>query len=184
MLSCHGMANHGVLTRRLDIAWTAFTHGNLYPFSSGECALANRVIEIARTLPPHVKYELPSAHKVGGCLLDGVAEVCWDTSIKNVLKEVLIFGCTVMADGATINLTPLYNIIASSPNNMMAILDIVDLSLQSAAGEKKTGTLLADLMAPLIERLEGLVDRNSVNHRRLVDFCVQLIEHLMYRCVV
>ena len=129
------------------------------------------MIEIARTLPPHVKYELPSPHKVGGCLLDDVTEVCWEKSIKNVLKEVLIFGCTVMADGATINLTPLYTIIASSPNNMMAILDIIDLSLQSAAGEKKTGTLLADLMAPLIERFEGLVDRNSVNHCRLVDFC-------------
>ena len=25
--------------KRLDIAWAAFTHGNLYPFSSGECAL-------------------------------------------------------------------------------------------------------------------------------------------------
>ena len=156
---------------KLHIAFADFIHSNLLAFSQGECMKAQRVIDIARTLPPGVPYKLPTRHRVSGDLLDDVSLDNWNTSIRDLLKESRMFGCTVMADGATIDKYPLYNVIAASVNNPMAILDIIDLSEMSARGEKKDGKALADLMAPLITKLEKEQDLRGRLHAGVVDMC-------------
>ena len=157
--------------QKLDIAFADYVHSNLLAFSQGECMKAQRVIDIARTLPPDVSYKLPHRHRVSGDLLDDVASDNWNTSIKDLLKETRIMGCSIMADGATIDKDPLYNVIAASVNNPMAILDIIDLSDMSARGEKKDGKALADLMSPLILKLEKEQDSRGRPHPGIVDMC-------------
>ena len=86
-----------------------------------------------------------------------------------MLKESRIFGCTVIADGATIDKIPLFNVIAASPNNPMAILDIFDLSESSARGETKDAPFLANKMKPLIKKLENEVDSMGNKHLGIAD---------------
>ena len=88
-----------------------------------------------------------------------------------MLKEARIFGCSVMADGATIDGVPLYNIIAAGVNNPMAVLDVADLSESSANGETKSGTKLANLIGPLISTLENAEDPQRNRHLGVVDLC-------------
>ncbi len=57
--------------------------------------------------------------------------------IKNLLFESKIFGVTIFGDGATITNVPLMNILAVSPNNPFALLEIVDCTDQMAKGDKK-----------------------------------------------
>ena len=156
---------------KLHIAFADFIHSNLLAFSQGECMKAQRVIDIARTLQLDAKYKLPTRQRVSGDLLDDVSLDNWNTSIRDLLKESRIFGCTIMADGATIDSDALYNVIAASVNNPMAILDIIDLSELSARGDKKDGKALADLMAPLITKLEKEQDLRGRLHAGVVDMC-------------
>ena len=132
---------------------------------------AQRVIDIARTLPAGTECKLPGRNEVAGPLLDEVSRDGHKASVKDVLKEARIFGCSVMADGATIDGVPLYNIIAAGVNNPMAVLDVADLSESSANGETKSGTKLANLMGPLISTLENAEDPQGNRHLGIVDLC-------------
>jgi hypothetical protein len=52
--------------------------------------------------------------------------------IKNLLLESNIFGVTIFGDGATITNIPLMDILDKSPNNLFALLEIVDCIDQMA----------------------------------------------------
>ena len=82
---------------------------------------------------------------------------------------VQVFGASVCGDGATIDRTPLYNIIAAYPNNPMAILDIPDLIEASARCKAKDGASLANLFRPFMEKLESEVNSMGRNHKGIID---------------
>ena len=158
--------------QKLDIAFADYVHSNLLAFSQGECMKCQRIINIARTLPLNISYKLPNRDNVGGELLDAISDDNWNSSIKDFLKETSVFGSAVIADGATINNVPLFNIIAASPNNPMAILDIVDLSESCARGEEKNASFLATLMKPLIAKLENERNEHGRKLTGIVDLAV------------
>ena len=63
---------------------------------------------------------------MSGPLLDVLYNTNKEEMIKNLLLESKIVGVTIFGDGATITNVPLMNILAPSPNNPFALLEIVD----------------------------------------------------------
>jgi hypothetical protein len=83
--------------------------------------------------------------------------------IKNLLLESNIFGVTIFGDGATITNVPLMSILAASPNNLFALLEIVDCTDQMAKGGKKDVKYLSGIVRPLITWLEARAKSNIVD---------------------
>jgi hypothetical protein len=63
---------------------------------------------------------------MSGLLLDMRYDTNKEEMIKNLLLESKIFGVTIFGDGATNTNVPLMNFLAASPNNLFALLAIVD----------------------------------------------------------
>jgi hypothetical protein len=74
---------------------------------------------------------------MSGTLLDGLYVSNYDEMMRTLLLESRIFGVTIYGDSAIITNTPLINILAASPNNPSALLEIVDFTSQMAIGVKK-----------------------------------------------
>ena len=66
----------------MDVAIADLIHSNLYKFGLAEDPNFQRVLDIARRLPP--TYKPPSAYRVGGKLLDKMYDVNWmqETSLR------------------------------------------------------------------------------------------------------
>jgi hypothetical protein len=83
--------------------------------------------------------------------------------LKNLLLESKIFGVTIFGDGATITNVPLINILAASPNNLFALLEIVDCTDQMAKGGKKGANYRSVIVRPLVKWLEATAKSNIVD---------------------
>jgi hypothetical protein len=83
--------------------------------------------------------------------------------IKNLLLESKIFGTTIFGAGATITNVPLMNILAASPNNPFALLEIVDCTDQMAKGGKKDAKYLSGIVRPLNKWLEATAKSKIVD---------------------
>ena len=71
---------------------------------------------------------------MSGTLLDGLYITNYAEMMRTLLLESRIFGVTIYGDSATITNTPLMNILAASPNNPSALLEVVDCTSQVANG--------------------------------------------------
>ena len=74
----------------------------------------------------------------------------------SLLSKLEIFGVSVFGDGAMIKSILLINILAASPNNPFALLDIVDCTAHLAEGGKKDVLYLANMILPHI--YDGVVE--------------------------
>jgi hypothetical protein len=92
---------------------------------------------------------------MSGLLLDVLYDTNKEEMIKNLLLESKIFGVTIFGDGATITNVPLINILAASPNNPFALLEIVDCTDQMAKGGKKDAKYLLGIVRLLVRWLEA-----------------------------
>ena len=61
-----------------------------------------------------------------------------------IKKESEIFGLLFLSDGATISRYPLLNILASSKNIPVSVLEIVDCQGHLAWGNKKDATFICN----------------------------------------
>jgi hypothetical protein len=86
-----------------------------------------------------------------------------------LLSEAKIYGVTVFGDGATIKSVPLVNILAAGVNNPFALLDIVDCTKHCALGGKKDARYLADIVKPLITKMESERDMHNRRCTGIVD---------------
>ena len=109
---------------------------------------------------------------MSGPLLDMFYDTNKEEMIKNLLLESKIFGVTIFGDGATITNIPLMNILAASPNNPFALLDIVDCTDQMAKGGKKDVQYLAGFVRPSVKWLEA---RQKSNFIDLIMFDIKTI---------
>ena len=91
------------------------------------------MLDIARRLP--ADYKPPNRHIVSGPLLETLYNENWKENMSSLLKGSREFGVSVFGDGATIVKVPMINVLAASPNNSEATLDIIDCSDHCAAGE-------------------------------------------------
>ncbi len=137
MCSTTAAANEVVRQRcqqRMDIAIANFVHSNCLPFSLTRCPKFLKVIAEAKNVG--TKYLPPNRNQMSGPFLDELYVSNYDQMMRTLLLESRIFGVTIYGDGATITNTPLINILAASPNNPSALLDIVDCTSQMAIGGK------------------------------------------------
>jgi hypothetical protein len=106
---------------------------------------------------------------MSGTLLDGLYVTNYDEIMRTVLLESIIFGVTIFGDGATITNTPLINILAASPNNPFALLEIDDCTSQIAIGGKKDATYLASVVRPCITAIKAHANTRHQKHQADVD---------------
>jgi hypothetical protein len=141
------------------IAIADFICSNALPFSLPECPKFCMVLEIAREMGP---YDQPlDCRLLGGKLIDSLFKVCFADLMSSLLSKSEIFGISVFGDGATIKSIPLINILAASPNNPFALLDIVDCTTHLAEGGQKDASYLANMILPHISMMELLRDENN-----------------------
>ena len=152
---------------KMDVAFAHAIHSHLLPENLGECPLWQKVIEIARTLPPN--YELPARFKVGGKLLDTIHHGSYNKAVQSLLKEARTFGVVVYGDAATVGKFPLFNFLGAGVNNPYALLAIIDQSDQAATGKKKDASYVAQLALPIIAKLEAQEDHLNRKHAGIVD---------------
>ncbi len=134
-LCTSNIPTNAIVGQRMDIAIADFMHSHMLPFSLTECPNFLKLINTAKSLG--TGYLPPDQRKISGPLLDVLYDTNKEEMIKNLLLESKIFGVTIFGDGATITNVPLMNILAASPNNPFALLEIVDCTDQMANGGKK-----------------------------------------------
>ena len=152
---------NAIAGQRMDIAVADFMHSHMLPFSLTECPKFLKLLNTAKSLG--TGYLPPDRRKMSGTLLDILYDTNKEEMIKNLLLESKIFGVSIFGDGVTISNVPLMNIIAASPNNPFALLEIVDCTDQMAKGGKKDATYLAGIVRPLIRWLEARAKSNIVD---------------------
>ena len=102
---------------------------------------------------------------VSGRLLDLLYETSFKEMMTTLLLEVDVFGLTIYGDGATIKSVPLIIILAAGPNNPFALLDIVDCTTHLQNKGKKDALYIAEMILPLIQRMEQTSDIRNKKHR-------------------
>ncbi len=130
---------NAIAGQRMDIAITDFMHSHMLPFSLTECPRFLKLLNTAKSLG--TGYLPPDQRKMSGPLLDVLYDTNKEEIIKNLLLESKIFGVTIFGDGATITNVTLLNILAASPNNPFALLEIVDCSDQRQREVRKTQSI-------------------------------------------
>ncbi len=106
---------------------------------------------------------------MSGTLLYGLYISNYDEMMRTLLLESRIFGVTIYSDGATITNTRLVNILAASPNNPSALLEIVDCTSQMAIGGKKDATYLASIVTPYKTAIEAHANTRHQKYQAVVD---------------
>jgi len=152
---------NAIAGQRMDIAVADFMHSHMLPFSLTECPKFLKLLNTAKSLG--TGYLPPDRRKMSGPLLDMLYDTNKEEMIKNLLLESKIFGVTIFGDGATITNVPLMNILAASPNNLFALLEIVDCTDQMAKGGKKDVRYLSDFVRPIVKWLEATAKSNIVD---------------------
>ena len=152
---------------RMDVALSDFLHSHCLPFSLAEDAKMLHLIQVARGLGPN--YKPPSRDLIGTKYLDAIHKNSYKEQMTALLSEEKIYGVTVFGDGATIKSVPLVNILAAGVNNPFALLDIVDCTKHCALGGKKDARYLADIVKPLITKMESERDMHNRRCTGIVD---------------
>ena len=140
----------------MDVALADLAHSNLYGSNFAEDAKLQRVLDIARRLPP--TYTPPGRYKMGGTLLTKLYDVNWIKETHSLLKDSHIFGISLFGDGATIKTTPMINALGAGVHNSFAMLEVFDCTDHCATGGKKDASYIANLFLPLISKLENVED--------------------------
>jgi hypothetical protein len=141
-------ATNALASRHMDIAVADYIHSNMLPFSLTRDPKFFKMIDIAKTLGP--RYNTPDRRQMSGPLLDTLYKANRTKMMRTLLVDAKTFGVTIQSDGATITNVPLLNVLASSPNNPFALLEIVDCTDQMAKGGKKDAEYLCSVIRPLI----------------------------------
>jgi hypothetical protein len=123
------------------------------PFSLASDRKFRHVIRLARGAGS--TYVPPSRNLVAGELLD-LNYQQYIRKHRELLKtDIDEFGLTYFGDGATIKRTPFINILASGVHLPVAVLEIVDCSVQASGGNKKDAKYIASLFRSHIESMES-----------------------------
>ena len=86
-----------------------------------------------------------------------------------LLSEAKIYSVTVFGDGAMIKSVLLVNVLAAEVNSPFALLDIVDCTNHCAMGGKKDAKYIAEIVQPLITRMELELDVHNKHCPGIVD---------------
>jgi hypothetical protein len=152
---------------RVSVAIADFLHSHCLPFSLATDPKLMKLLDEARSLGGG--YTPPNRNQISGPLLDRLYEANWKDQMKTILSEARTFGVAVFGDGATIKSVPLVNVLAAGVNNPFALLDIADCTSHMAKGGKKDAKYIAQIVQPMIMKMESEEDVNKNKNRGIVD---------------
>jgi hypothetical protein len=121
--------------------------------------------QVSQVSPVHeaysskIDYYLPE--KITGPLLDNIYQSTYDEQVRSPLKESKVFGIAIFGNGADIQKVPMMICLGSSPNNLFALLDIVDCASEMAKGGKKNAKYITELLKPIMSWIEETKDLNN-----------------------
>jgi hypothetical protein len=167
MKLCGRDINEPIANQCMDIAIADFVHSNCLPFSLTRCPKILKIIAEAKNIG--TKYLPPNQNQMSGTLLDGLYVSNYDEMMRTLLLQSRIFGVTIFGDGATITNTTLINILAASPHNPSALLEIFDCTSQMAIGGKKDATYLASVIRPYITVIKAHANTRHQKHQAVID---------------
>ena len=158
----------------MDIAVVDMIHSNNLSFTFARDAKILRCFKLARTLPSD--YNTPDRNALGGQLLQTLYKINWTEAIAMLIVDCVLFGLTLIGDGATTKTTPMINALAAGVNNPFALLDVFDCSKHCSKGGKKDASYIAKLFLPLIQKLESTTDKN-------VRLLAQFVQPCVFDCI-
>ena len=141
----------------MDVAIADLIHSNLLKFGLAEDPKFQRMLDIARRLPP--TYKPPTRYHVGGKLLDKLYDVNWMQETSSLLKDSHTFGASLCGDGATQKTVPMINCLGAAVHNSFAMLDVFDCTDHCARGGKKDAAYISELFLGVIAKLEEMKDQ-------------------------
>ena len=145
----------------MDIAIADLVHSNLLPFSLPSDAKFKKVLDMARHLS--ASYTPPGTHAGGGRLLDVIYETNYAHTLRTLIQDAKLFGCSLFGDGATIVTIPMINILGAGIHNPMAILGIADCTEHIASGGTKDAPYIANLFRPFFMTLNEAAGEQVVD---------------------
>ncbi len=93
-------------------------------------------------------YTPPDCQNGSGKLLNSLYNTGFADEMKSLLLEAKIFGTSIFGDGAMIKSIPLVMVLAASPNNLFALLDIVDCMPHLEVGGEIDAPYIAYMILP------------------------------------
>ena len=120
---------------------------NAVPFTLVDDPAFRHAMNYFKTVDPK-KWSWFSRNELAGPILDDLFVAQQEASYKTIKEGASVFGVTIMGDGATINKTPLLNIMAQSGQDYASQLEIVDCSSRMASGGTKDAYYIAETFHP------------------------------------
>ena len=143
-------------------------------WSCGHCPRPARGAPVARNLGPN--YTPPDHRSISGRLMNSLFTTGFKDLMRTLLQEADIFGKSIFGGGATIKSVPLINVLAASLSNPFALLNIVDCTSHLAEGGKNDAPYIAEMVLPLIKRMDESMD----THRKK---CPGVVDLVIFDCV-
>ena len=107
------------------------------------------MIKLARLTGPDFK--CPGRAKISGPLLTVNYENKHQQNKAALTKQALLFGLTILGNGATIDRTPLTNVLGLSADTPPKVVAIDDASDHMVSGGKKNAEYMAQVFAERVE---------------------------------
>ena len=145
---------------QLKMAIADLIHCDGLPFSFTVSPRFRKVLRVARTVGD--SFVPPTRALVSGDLLDRNFETCVELNNQELSKEAVLFGLTVLGDGATVKKMPLINILGMAGNTPPTVLAIHDCTAHMADGGKKDAPYIASLFESYLDDLDPNRDLTDV----------------------
>ena len=134
---------------RLEMAIADLFVCENFPDRAVESQRFRNVIKLARLTG--TDFKCPGRAKISGPLLTINYENKHQQNKAALTKQALLFGLTILGDGATIGRTPLTNVLGLSADTPPTVVAIDDASDHMASGGKKNAEYMAQVFAERVE---------------------------------
>ena len=128
------------------------SHAEAILFNIGDSDIFIKLITLARTVGPD--YFPPNCNMIGGELLDINWKSYQTKTTKDLMAEADVFGLVFLRYLSTIKVIPLINIIESSFNVPVAVLDVKDYSKHLSQVGNRDATFISEAFRPYLEQYD------------------------------
>ena len=140
------------LALALDHAISDVIHCNGLSFTLSEDPKFRKMIKLAKGVSS--TYVTPSRKQISGPLLKNNYDRVMEQQDKDLLRDAEMYGLMAFGDAATIKRTPFINLLASSPSNPAACLEVHDCTEHLENGGTKDAEYIAELFMDHMKRLD------------------------------
>ncbi len=137
----------------LDDAIGQLIFENGLAFRLSDSNALQQIIKLSKHVP--ASYKPPGRMKVSGPLLDAAFNRLMEHGRRQFdSQEAMIFGLSLIGDGATIKKMPLFNIIVSMTTEPCFVVKVCDARPYLRKGIGKTGLTIYDECLPVMKQID------------------------------